>query len=346
MKQFHLWMSFASIIGTAYIGVFTLTGMVFTAAVHMGLIDLSQPNPLFPLMIFALTTFAGAFALTLMISHSFFAPVHRLILALKEVANGNFEIQLPEDSKWSDIQEMNVNFNRMVKELNSIQLIQSDFIQNVSHEIKTPLAAMEGYASLLAASPLSPEQKEYSDRILESSRRLTRLTGNILLLSKLENQQIAPQKKRFLLDEQLRLCILSLEPLWSEKNLSMDIDLQEVSCFGCEELLAQVWTNLLSNAVKYTPKGGSITVRLLELNNDIQVTVQDSGIGMSEDIQRHIFDKFYQADRSRSSGGNGLGLALVRRILTLCGGEIHVKSQPDQGSLFVVHLPNQPQNTP
>lgn len=346
MKRFRLWISFASVMAAVYIGVFLLTGILLSLGFHLGLIDFSKPNPLFPTLTFTLTIFTGALALTLLISRYFFEPLHQLILALKQVAGGDFHIQLPENSKWSDIQEMNENFNRMVKELNSIQLIQSDFIQNVSHEIKTPLAAVEGYVALLAASPLSQEQKEYTDRILESSRRLTALTGNILLLSKLENQQIAPERKVFLLDEQIRRCILSMEPLWSAKDLLMDIDLQEAAFLGCEELLAQVWSNLISNAIKYTPKGGTITVCLLKLNDDIQVTVRDSGIGMSEEVQRHIFDKFYQADRSRSTGGNGLGLALVRRILTLCGGEIHVKSQPDQGSLFTVHLVNSAADIP
>lgn len=339
MKRFRLWMSFSGIIVTAFIGVFFLTGLLLSCGLHIGLIDLNSPNPWFPTLSLMMTAFAAALALTLLISRYFFVPLHQLILALKQVAGGDFQVQLSEESPWTDIREMNVNFNRMVKELNSIQLIQSDFIQNVSHEIKTPLAAIEGYAALLSASAQSPEQQEYSTRILESSRRLTSLTGNILLLSKLENQQIAPEKKSFLLDEQIRRCVLSMEPLWSAKDLLLDIDLQEVSYFGCEDLLIQVWVNLVSNAIKYTPKGGTIAVRLLSLDNRIQVTVQDSGIGMSEDVKRHIFDKFYQADRSRSTGGNGLGLALVHRILTLCGGEIYVKSKPDEGAVFTVVLP-------
>lgn len=338
MKSFRLWVLFILIIAAAFLSIFFLTGAFVYLGIRLGMITMVEPVPWVPLVGLAFTAAIVSFGFTLMISRYFFTPVHELIKALKQVASGDFQVRLSEDLKWDDIREMNVNFNRMVKELNSIQLLQSDFITNVSHEIKTPLASIEGYISLLASTPLTREQQEYSSRILESSRRITTLTGEILQLSRLENQQIVPERKRFLLDEQLRRCILSMEPLWSEKGLELDIDLAETECLGNEELLAQVWSNLLSNAIKYTPAGGSIAICLTRTNHTILVTFRDSGIGISPEDQKHIFEKFYQADRSRGSGGNGLGLALASRILTLCGGEISVESCPGKGSLFTVLL--------
>ncbi|MGN0157647.1 MAG: ATP-binding protein [Brotaphodocola sp.] len=339
MKNFRLWFLFTCAISMTFFFGFLVTGFMVFIGIQMDLISLSKPVHELPMIGTAIAAAIFSFSLTMVISRMFFHPIHELTKALKAVTSGDFNVHLLEQARWSDIREMNVNFNRMVKELNSIELLQSDFIQNVSHEIKTPLATVEGYASLLSASKLSEEQNEYVQRILESSRRLTALTGNILLLSKLENQQITPERRQFSLDEQLRCCILAMEPLWNKKELEMDVDLAEVSCLGNEDLLVQVWTNLLSNAIKYTPSGGTITIRLRKYKDTIQVIFQDSGIGMDQEVQSHIFDKFYQEDRSRSSGGNGLGLALVKRILLLCQGSIEVESQPGKGSSFTVRLP-------
>lgn len=277
--------------------------------------------------------------MTLLISRRFFQPIEHLIHALKQVTAGDFQVRLPETARDPEIEEMNINFNKMVKELTSMEMLQADFIQNVSHEIKTPLSAIEGYASLLYSEELSEEGKQYMQRILESTKRLSHLTGNILMLSKLENQQIVSQKHPFSLDEQLRQAVLLLEPFWDKKKLVLDIDLPETRFFGSEELLYQVWTNLLSNAIKFTPEGGCILVRLEQGSQNIQVEIRDSGIGMTGEVLSHIFDKFYQGERNRNVEGNGLGLALVKKIIDLCQGTISVESQPDQGSVFRVRLP-------
>lgn len=252
---------------------------------------------------------------------------------------GDFQVRLPETARDPEIEEMNINFNKMVKELTSMEMLQADFIQNVSHEIKTPLSAIEGYASPLYSEELSEEGKQYMQRILESTKRLSHLTGNILMLSKLENQQIVSKKHPFSLDEQLRQAVLLLEPFWDKKKLVLDIDLPETRFFGSEELLYQVWTNLLSNAIKFTPEGGCILVRLEQGSQNIQVEIRDSGIGMTGEVLSHIFDKFYQGERNRNVEGNGLGLALVKKIIDLCQGTISVESQPGQGSVFRVRLP-------
>lgn len=339
MRKFQLWILFVCTITVTFLSGFFLTGVLAYLSVRLNLLSIDRPIPLLPLAGTVIAASVFSLSLSLTAAHNFFAPIRQLIQAQNAVAQGDFSIRLPENARWRDIRDMNLNFNRMVKELNSMELLQSDFIQNASHELKTPLAAIQGYASLLSDSPLNQEQKQYLDRILESSRRLTTLTGNILLLSKLENQQIAPERQFFSLDEQIRCCILSLESLWSEKNMVLEVDLEEVRYFGVPDLLAQVWINLLSNAVKYTPAGGRIAVNLLKIPDALQITVEDTGIGMSEETQKHVFDKFYQGDKSRSSGGNGLGLALVRRILTLCGGEILIKSEVGSGTQMIVRLP-------
>lgn len=342
MRKFRLWLTFCFMIGITFVVGFFLTGFVVFLGIRLRLLSSLEFIPSIPFIGLIGAAAIFSFCFTLLVSRYFFAPIHQLILALKEVAEGNFNITLPEEKHLEDIRKMNQNFNRMVRELSSMELLQSDFIQNVSHEFKTPLAAMEGYASLLASSPLSGEQQEYTARILEGCRQLTSLTGNILLLSKLENQNILPEKQRFSLDEQLRRCILAMEPLWAQKNLLLDIELQETEYEGNENMLAQVWTNLLSNAIKFTPDTGLIQIRLDSSADYAVVSLTDSGIGMTEEVQKHIFDKFYQADHSRSVCGNGLGLALVQRIICLCGGNIQVSSQPGCGTSFTVSLPKRP----
>lgn len=339
MKNFRLWFLFVCTITITFISGFFLTGILVFAGVRLKLISSADPVFWLPLAGVMAAAALFSFSFTLAASRYFFLPVRNLIVALNQVAAGNFQVRLSEDVTWSDIREMNINFNRMVRELDSIELLKLDFIQNVSHEIKTPLAAIEGYATLLSSSSHLKEQQEYSSRILESSRQLTALTENILKLSKLENQQIAPEKHRFSLDEQLRRCILSMEPLWSEKNICLDIDLPEIFYYGNEDLLVQVWGNLFSNAMKFTSENGTIAVWLAEHDESVQIVFSDTGIGMSKEVKRHIFDKFYQGDASRSSCGSGLGLALVKRILILCGGRIEVDSHPGEGSCFTVWLP-------
>ena len=339
MRKFRLWLTFCFMIGVTFVLGFALTGFFVFLGIRYHLLSLAAPTPWVPFLSFTGSAASFSFCLTLLVSRYFFAPVHQLILALKEVADGNFHVMLPVENHLGDIEKMNRNFNQMVQELSSMELLQSDFIQNVSHEFKTPLAAIEGYTALLSSSSLADEQREYTRRILDSCRQLTSLTGNILLLSKLENRKIVPEKQRFSLDEQMRQCILSMEPLWTQKNLFLDIELQEIQYEGNESMMAQVWTNLLSNAIKFTPDSGSIHIRLNASMDSIFVTFTDSGIGMTQEEQRHIFDKFYQADHSRSVQGNGLGLTLVQRIICLCGGKIQVSSRQEKGTTFTVSLP-------
>ena len=267
-------------------------------------------------------------------------PMVKLSNASKEVARGNYTVTIEDSSKMEEVQTTFRNFNAMVHELNSIATLSNDFIANVSHEFKTPLTAIEGYAMLLQDSTLSPaEREEYLSKILFNTHRLSTLVGNILLLSKMESKSLSEQSTCFRLDEQLRQAVVVLEPQWTEKNISFDAVLDPVSLIGCERLLSQVWTNLIGNAIKFSDEGREIVIRLLEQTECVVVSVQDYGCGMPPEIQAHIFEKFYQGDTSRRSLGNGLGLALVKRIVELSQGVIEVDSVPGGGSTFRVILP-------
>ncbi len=260
--------------------------------------------------------------------------------ATKAVAKGDFSIRLDEKTSVSEFKEMANNFNIMVKELESTEMLRKDFIENVSHEFKTPLAAIEGYTTLLQRRDLSDEKKEeYIRKILLSTHRLNSLTGNILLLSRLENQEVDISKKEFLLDEQIRESILLLEEKWSKKSIDLDIQLSHCRYYASEELLSHVWTNIIGNAVKFVPHGGAVDIKLFYHQRDIIVMISDSGPGMNEETLKRVFEKFYQGDASRSTGGNGLGLALAKRIIDLHGGEILVSSEEGKGTAFTVRLP-------
>ena len=273
-------------------------------------------------------------------SIAFFAPISRLSRAMKEVAGGNFRVHVETKSVFRDIRDSFDSFNLMVSELNATETLQTDFISNVSHEFKTPISAIEGYASLLQEHQQSPEeQAEYIDKILFNTRRLSALAGNILLLSKLDSQSIHPQRSRFRLDEQVRQCILALERKWTEKDIDFDVDLDSVDFTGYEGLLQHVWTNLIDNAVKFGPRGGLIRMRLIEEDGSVLFTIDNEGKSISDEDKSRIFNKFYQGDSSHESEGNGLGLALVRKIVAIHGGEVWVEDPVNGGCRFAVRLP-------
>ncbi len=270
-------------------------------------------------------------------------PLKMLVRATKEVKKGNFKVQV--DTKNQTESEMGVlveSFNEMVRELDGIELFRNDFINNFSHEFKTPIVSIRGFAVQLQREDLSPEERaEYAKIIAEEADRLAKLSTNVLELSKLENQQFAAGKSEFYLDEQLRQIILLLEGSWTEKNLEMIPELEEVKIYSSEEILAHVWKNLLSNAIKFTPEGGTVQVTLAATDTNVTVTVSDTGMGMSEEVKNHIFEKFYQGDPSRHHKGYGIGLTMVDRAVKLLNGRIAVESEEGRGSSFTVTLPRE-----
>ena len=267
-------------------------------------------------------------------------PLDDMVAATKRIAEGDFSVRVPEKTH---IHEMNIlveNFNRMAHELEGIEMFRSDFINNFSHEFKTPIVSIRGFAKQLQNSNLTDEErKKYTEIIASESERLSGMATNVLLLTKLENQQLIAEKKPYSLDEQIRNCVLLFAKEWESKNIELDIDLESITYVGNEELMSHIWINLIGNAVKYTHSGGRISVRAFEKNEEIAVHVSDNGIGMSHDVMEKIFEKFYQCDTSHSEKGNGLGLSLVKRIVELCDGRIVVSSEIGAGTEFTVFLP-------
>lgn len=273
------------------------------------------------------------------LSKYFFNPIKKLRGAMDKVADGDFSVRLEEKSTSKEIMELYTGFNLMAHELSATEILQTDFVSNVSHEFKTPINAIEGYSTLLQDSEnLDDNQREYIDKILFNTQRLSSLVGSILLLSKLENQQIPSRQTEYRMDEQIRQSVVTLEPAWSKKDIELDVELDRVAYLGNEQMMRHVWDNLISNAVKFSPPDSTVTLRLTKKSKRIQFTIEDQGPGLSEEAQKRIFDKFYQADSSHKEEGNGLGLALVKRILTIEKGQITAENRPEGGCRFTVTL--------
>ena len=283
-------------------------------------------------------------AVSFMTSNRMTRKIKNISDGMAEISKGNFNFRVHETDKEdmpSEFGELERAFNKMASDLEGIEMFRNDFINNFSHEFKTPIVSIRGFARQLQNPNLSDEEREeYIKIIISESERLTKMSSNILLLSKLENQQIVSEKTDFYLDEQIRKSILLLEKAWSEKNIEFNLDrMDEVKYNFNEEMLSQIWINLISNAIKFSNEGGIITVSLNKLDNKIICCVEDSGIGMSEEVRSRIFEKFYQGDKSHNGDGNGIGLNIVSRIVTLAGGEITVESAEGNGSRFIVTLP-------
>lgn len=263
--------------------------------------------------------------------------------ATKEIVRGNFNTRIEPvgklitDDNYAEIIEC---FNKMAEELGSLETLRTDFIANVSHEMKTPLAVMHNYGTLLQAPKLSDETRiEYAKGVTDSSRRMADMMTNILKLNRLENQQIFPKSEKFDLGEQLCECLLQYENIWEKSDIEIETDIAEdVNVRADSELLSLVWNNLLSNAFKFTPSGGCVTVTLTADESYATVKVRDTGCGLSAEVGEHIFEKFYQGDTSHAAQGNGLGLALVKRVVDILKGEISVESALGVGTTFTVKI--------
>lgn len=268
-------------------------------------------------------------------------PIETLRDSMTEVSSGNFSIQLDTQHKIDEVSQLFNDFNLMVHELDGINALQNDFVSTVSHEFKTPLAAIQGYAQLLQDPDLdSDTQKDLTTRLIAATQQLTQLTENILKLSKIEHQGISIERKPIRIDEQIRQAVLYLQPSWEEKNIQFNIMLDRLTFVGNEELLQQVWINIIDNAIKYNQTNGKVTIsQQTDSNGREQIVIADSGVGMSSDTLSKVFNKFYQADSSRLNSGNGLGLSLVKQVLHLHNSEIHYTSQLGVGTTARVILP-------
>lgn len=274
------------------------------------------------------------------ITNAYFDPISKLADSMKTVADGNFKVEAQTNSRLDDVREIYDSFNLMVSELAATETLQTDFISNVSHEFKTPINAIEGYASLLQEHGQSEEERQVCiEKILFNTSRLSALAGNMLLLSKLTNQSIMPQRSVFRLDEQVRRAILALESKWTAKEIDFDVELDEINYCGYDELLIHVWMNLIDNAVKFDPHGGLVRLRLRKVEGNVVFSVEDDGPGIPEGEAERVFNRFYRSESQRATEGNGLGLALVKQITELSGGTVTVENLPEAGCRFTVTLP-------
>lgn len=337
-RHSKLWLYFTGIVFATVFGVFLLISGIWLRLYRLGLLSVGPSR--IPILLFCGGSLLLGGTVALFVGKLIIVPMQNISNAFDALSGGDFSVRVPENGRIAEIREISKRFNAMTFDLSHIETLRSDFVVNVSHEFKTPIAAIEGYATLLQNPALLPEQHlHYVERILDNSRKLSTLSSNILMLSKLENRETVPDCTEYRLDEQLRKAILQLENRWTEKRLELDIDLPAQRYCGCEQLLAQVWSNLLDNAIKHAPVGSTVRVGLRQGETALTVWIADQGDGMSEEVQKHIFEKFYQADSSRRAEGNGLGLALVKRILDLCGGTVTVQSAPSAGATFLVSLP-------
>lgn len=280
----------------------------------------------------------------LIIRHHYQKPIEEFSEAARKVASGDFSVYLPPKhpmDKTTHLDVLFMDFNKMVEELGSIETLKTDFFSNVSHEIKTPLAVIQNNAELLQKKQLTEEQRqEYAATILQSTKRLSNLITNMLKLNKLEKQVIKPLPRMYDVCNQLCTCALQFEDTWEKKQIDFEAEIEDHAMICADEgLLEIVWNNLLSNALKFTPEGGCVKVSQTSSADGVTVVISDTGCGMDAKTMKKIFDKFYQGDTSHATEGNGLGLALVRRILELSDGTITVASSPGKGSTFTVNIP-------
>lgn len=274
-------------------------------------------------------------------------PMHELAGAANKVAEGDFSVYVAPvhtADKYDYLDVMVLNFNKMVEELGSIETLKTDFFSNVSHEFKTPLSVIYSNAQILQVQRLGDEQMECVENILDSSKRMSNLIQNMLKLNKLEKQTITPAVERYDVCAQLCECAVQFEESWEKKDITFDVDMEDSAYIAADPgLMELVWNNLLSNAIKFTPDGGTVTLKQISDDSHVIVSLADTGCGMSDEVIKHIFDKFYQGDESHATLGNGLGLALVKRIIELSDATISVASTPGEGSVFSVTMKNEPE---
>ena len=292
------------------------------------------------IVLFGVIVLAISIVLGMALSFAYSAIIVRssrpYLKALQKVAEGDFSIRIEDSVAFANL-GIAKNFNHMVEQLDSVETLRESFVSDFSHEFKTPIVSISGFAKLLKDPTLTVEQRnEYLDVIIDESNRLVELSESVLLLNRLDSQEIT--KEQYLLDEQVRQCVLMFEQQCEDKGIELEVELEQINLNSNYKLLSQVVVNLLSNAVKFTEKGGKISVRCRSMGLNAVIEVQDTGCGMDEEIKANIFNKFFQGDKSHTTPGNGLGLCIVKKIVDILGGNIFVNSTPGEGSTFTVIL--------
>ena len=341
IRTLRFW--FSCVVGLLLTVSAAITMVLFLLFELFGLFEIMGTGSIFLIVSLVVVCTAVGTVLAAVTSKYILKRISRIRDGMRQIAKGNFKVRVRESDNQrapSEFGELERTFNQMASDLDGIEIFRNDFINNFSHEFKTPIVSIRGFARQLQSSNLSDEERrEYLDIIVSESERLVNMSSNVLLLSKLENQQIVSDKTEFDLDEQIRRSILLLEKEWSEKDIELDISLDEISINFNEEMLSHLWINLISNAIKFTNRGGKIEISLTERDGAAIFSIKDNGIGMSDEIKERIFEKFYQGDTSHTASGNGIGLNIVQRIASLARGNIEVESKLGEGSKFTVTLP-------
>lgn len=331
--------------------VLTMFICTFSAAVLTGLISyilsLCEINTRRPLIINIIVSLLACTIIATLIHSITYRQIANYIAQTKScferLSKGDFSQEITLDSKHPNpaLQKVIDDINRVIRELNSITLIKKDFITNFSHEFKTPIASIQGFAELLCNDPhLSEEDKQKCYQIIrDESMRLSNLSNMTLLLSKLNSGSIVIDKEMIYIDESIEETLLLFYKSFEEKEIEIEVNLQHFRCPASGELVKELWINLINNAIKYTPKGGTIRLTSSQIENGFLLSIKDTGIGMNEETQKHIFDEYYQGNPSRANHGIGLGLSIVKKIVELHDWKIYVNSKENQGSTFSILIP-------
>ncbi|MCD8018303.1 MAG: HAMP domain-containing histidine kinase [Clostridiales bacterium] len=325
---------FFAIMLVANVCIFLLMLVLF----HLGIFIEFESHRL-PLFIFAFISLILGTILAVAFSRLALKPLRDVMGAADRIADGDYSVRLSLSGP-EEFRNLGRKFNHMAEELGSVEMLRSDFVNNFSHEFKTPIVSIRGFAKMLQLENISEEEREeYLNIIIQESERLSELSSNVLNLSHIENQTILTDKKRFNVTEQIRLAIVMMDSKWPEKGIIFQFDSDEIYINGSEELLSQVWINLLDNAIKFSPDGGNVKIALSEVGGMVQVIITNQGKPIPPEKAALVFDKFYQCDTSHATRGNGLGLSLVKQIVQLHNGQVFLKSSDEKETVFAVELP-------
>jgi signal transduction histidine kinase len=340
INRFRLGVLFSLIVMLIFMITGFLMAMIGAVVIHFGLLGKFGLRMTFPVLLAAMVSsvIVGT-AVSMFVGRIPLRPIREVIDATNRLAAGDFSVRI-RGSHVPEFVELRDSFNRMATELSSIEVLRGDFINNFSHEFKTPIVSIKGFAELLKMDDLPREERnEYLDIIIRESSRLSAMATNVLSLSKVENQTIVADKQTYELGEQIRRCILMLQNNWEHRDIRFELELNDIMVNANEEMMSQVWLNLIDNAVKFSRDQGRVVVTLNEIAGNAVATVRDYGAGIAEKDLPHIFDKYYQSDVSRAIPGNGLGLTLAKRIVELHGGSIACASKENRWTEFTVRLP-------
>jgi len=348
-RRVSLTLLFSAIVILIFLSVLVLVSVTLYVLDAVGVLTNASAGDLSTtqlILIYGLASLILGSFMTLLLSRYPMQPVNNLINIMNRLASGDFSARIKMPKPWNRIaamQELSDSFNKMAEEMENTELLRSDFINNFSHEFKTPMVSITGFAKLLKREQLTDQQAEYVKIIEEESLRLSQMAYNVLNMTKVENQSILTDVTTYNLAEQLRSCILLLTSKWEQKEIEFSLDLQEMDISANEELLKHVWINLIDNAIKFSPRGDTVEITLRALPHSVEVNVKNRGIEIPPEKQKKIFNKFYQADESHATQGNGIGLAIVKKVVSLHSGSAFVTSR--QGTTtFTILLPREPES--